>query len=125
MFQEKIKRNIAKIAKIDECLIEDTGKQLINSFYATDGSLTTIPEVMEETVLCNSYEAALKCESFNGETIRAISDVKVQHGQACMSIYLEQAVIIAGAQSSSVEILEFRFLSKSNKFKSILADGKT
>ncbi|CAG5104512.1 Oidioi.mRNA.OKI2018_I69.chr1.g1290.t1.cds [Oikopleura dioica] len=96
-----------KIAKIDECLIEDTGKRLINDFYAGTGSLITIPEVVEETVLCNSDSAALKCESFNGETIRAISDVKVQHKRACMSLYHGQAAIIAGYQSSSVEILEF------------------
>ncbi|CAG5104514.1 Oidioi.mRNA.OKI2018_I69.chr1.g1292.t1.cds [Oikopleura dioica] len=97
-----------KVARIEECAIEDTGKRLINNFYGIEGSLVTLPEIVEETILCNSYSTtALKCESFNGEATKAMSDVQVQHQQGCMSLYLGQAVIIAGYHSDSVEFLEF------------------
>ena len=92
-------------------MIEDTGKRLINYFYASYGSLVTIKGNVEETILCNSWHAPLKCDSFNGETIRTTSDLKIQHQYGCMSLYFGQPVIIAGVQSNTVETLELRFFS--------------
>jgi hypothetical protein len=103
-----------KIAKINDCRIEDTGIKLITNFDAAYGSLVTLKENSEKIILCNGYSDPLKCESFDGSEPVAIAETKAQHQSACMAISEQgRPTIIAGGLSSSVEILEIRlFQSK-------------
>jgi len=98
-----------KIAKINDCRIEDTGKKLIRNFYGNQGSLVTLKENSEKIILSNGYND-FKCESFDGSGTVAIAETKSWHNFACMSINEQgRPTIIAGFNSglsSSVEILE-------------------
>ncbi|CAG5109546.1 Oidioi.mRNA.OKI2018_I69.chr2.g4066.t1.cds [Oikopleura dioica] len=96
-----------KIAKITNCAIKEIGKRLTYSFVSTAGSLVTLEEVVEETILCNANEDPLKCESFDGQFLRQVSNTKIQHNSGCMARYHGQALIIGGQQTNTVEILEF------------------
>ncbi|CBY10654.1 unnamed protein product [Oikopleura dioica] len=113
-----------KIVKIEQCAIDDTGKRLISTFYSYLGSLVTLKENSEKIILCNSYYDKLKCESFDGSTTVAIAETKEQHAYACMSINEQgRATIIAGQETSSVEILETRFFIKIFKILIIIFSG--
>ena len=102
-----------KIAKINDCRIEDTGIKLITNFHAAYGSLVTLKENSEKIILCNGYSEPLKCESFDGSEPVAIAETKAKHQSACMAINEQgRPTIIAGGLSSSVEILEIRFFIK-------------
>ena len=95
---------------MEACEFEDTGKRLLSNFYSYRGSLVTLKESSEKIILCNGYSDPLKCESFDGDGIVAIAETKVQHQFACMSINEQgRPTIIAGRESSSVEILETRY----------------
>jgi len=97
-----------EIGKLEACEFEDTGKRLLSNFYSSDGSLVTLKESSEKIILCNGYDDT-KCESFDGDGTVAIAETKVQHKFACMSINEQgRPTIMAGYQSSSVEILETR-----------------
>jgi len=99
---------------MDGCIFEDTGKRLLSSFYSHRGSLVTLKESSEKIILCNGYFDS-KCESFDGDETVAIAETNVQHKYACMSINEQgRPTIIAGDESSSVEILETR--STNTKF---------
>jgi len=92
---------------MEACAFEDTGKRLLSSFYSGQGSLATLKESSEKIILCNGRDT--KCESFDGDETVAIAETNVQHNDACMSINEQgRPTIIAGVESSSVEILETR-----------------
>jgi len=93
---------------MEDCVFEDTGKRLVSYFYSNYGSLATLKESSEKIILCNGYSDS-KCESFDGDETVAIAETNVKHGYACMSINEQgRPTIIAGSESSSVEILETR-----------------
>ena len=92
---------------MDECEFVDTGKPLLTNFESIYGSLVTLKESSEKIILCNGYSDPLKCESFDGDRTVAIAETKVQHKYACMSLNERgRPILIAGRESSSVEILE-------------------
>jgi hypothetical protein len=94
-----------KIAKINDCRIEDTGKKLITSFKGYRGSSVTLKE---KIILCNGVDS--KCESFDGSSTVPIAETQNGHDRGCMAINEQgRPTIIAGYRSSSVEILETRF----------------
>ncbi|CAG5103778.1 Oidioi.mRNA.OKI2018_I69.chr1.g931.t1.cds [Oikopleura dioica] len=93
-----------KIGRIDGCDLVDTGKRLINNFYSYYGALVTVPEVHEETILCEGYNGK-SCESFDGSVSLAISETKEQHQYSCMALYENQALIIAGSYTNGTEVL--------------------
>jgi len=90
-----------KIAKINDCRIEDTGKKLITSFKGYRGSSVTLKE---KIILCNGVDS--KCESFDGSSTVPIAETQNGHDRGCMAIKQGRPTIIAGYRSSSVEILE-------------------
>lgn len=96
-----------KIAQINGCDLVDTGKRLINDFTSVHGALVTVPEVHEETILCEGNNGK-SCESFDGTTSLAISETKEQHRFSCMALYNFQAFVIAGDLTSGTEVLSFR-----------------
>ena len=107
---------------MEACAFEDTGKRLLSPFYSYDGSLATLKESSEKIILCNGFSNT-KCESFDGDETVAIAETNVQHDYACMSINEQgRPTIIAGDQSSSVEILETR--STNTKFLQIKTSFK-
>ncbi|CAG5104884.1 Oidioi.mRNA.OKI2018_I69.chr1.g1636.t1.cds [Oikopleura dioica] len=96
-------QDLKKIGRVDGCNLRDTGKRLINDFYSNDGALVTVPEVHEETILCDGFSAK-SCESFDGTTSLAISEMKEMHQSSCMALYNFKAIIIAG-YTNGVEVL--------------------
>ncbi|CAG5078114.1 Oidioi.mRNA.OKI2018_I69.PAR.g8904.t1.cds [Oikopleura dioica] len=98
-------QNRYKIGKISGCELIDTGKRLINSFGTDYGATVTIPEVKDEVVICAGASSADKCEGFDGETSFSLSNLMVKHEFACMATYQTQAVIVAGGNTNTVELL--------------------
>ena len=96
-----------KIGKLESCEIVDTGKRLLQTFYAFHGSLVTVPEVHDEIVICKGLSSAL-CETFDGETSKQIASTEAVHDYACMALFRNQATIVAGSETASVETLAVR-----------------
>jgi len=92
-----------KIAYIDNCEIIDTGMRLLGEYGSESGSLVTLPEVESEVILCIGFDTP--CESFDGSVSRSIAPTKVSHRDACMALYEDQALIIAGEDTATVELL--------------------
>ncbi|CAG5104187.1 Oidioi.mRNA.OKI2018_I69.chr1.g1135.t1.cds [Oikopleura dioica] len=95
-----------KIAKLIGCTIQDSEKQLLQSFNGVDGSLVTITSGTDSVILCRGSSA--HCESFDGESSRAISSTQINHRYACMAEYENVPIIIGGLSPSltnKVEIL--------------------
>ena len=92
---------------MESCEIVDTGKRLLQYFYETRGSLVTVPEVHDEIVICKGNTAAL-CETFDGETSKQIASTEAVHDFACMALFKNQATIVAGDSTATVETLAFR-----------------
>ena len=66
----------------------------------------TLPEVENEVILCRGESTA--CESFDGTSSRSLPATNVAHKSACMAIYDNQALIVAGSETDTVEILSVR-----------------
>ena len=102
---EKIFLNF-KIGKLESCEIVDTSKRLLETFYATYGSIVTVPEVQERILICRGESA--DCETFDGEISVQSTSTKTTHKYACMALYRNQATIIAGDATATVETLASR-----------------
>ena len=96
-----------KIGKLESCEIFDTGKRLLQIFYSVNGATVTVPELHDEVVICRGESVA--CETFDGEVSVQIASTKKAHKYACMSLVNNQATIIAGLETATVETLAFRF----------------
>ncbi|CAG5105170.1 Oidioi.mRNA.OKI2018_I69.chr1.g1897.t1.cds [Oikopleura dioica] len=95
-----------KIGKLKECEIIDTRKRLVNgqTVYSQYASIITVPEVRDEVVICRGSSSA--CQSFDGETAKAIASTAASHNYACMALYGGQPLIVAGSATNTVESLE-------------------
>ena len=96
-----------KIGKLESCEIFDTGKRLLQTFYSDYGSAVTVSELHDEIVICKGDTAA--CETFDGEVSVQIQSTKTAHRYACMALVNNQATIIAGYETATVETLAVRF----------------
>ncbi len=85
------------------CEIIELSNTLLNQVRSDYSSLVTVPETEEEVVICSGYDST--CESFDGSNSISLSNTKVKHDFACMALYDNQATIIAGQQTNSVEEL--------------------
>jgi hypothetical protein len=88
---------------LESCEIVDTGKQLLQYFYSTYGSIVT---VHDEIVICKGDSA--DCESFDGEISVQIANTKTIHKYACMALFKNEATIVAGQETATVETLSAR-----------------
>jgi len=102
----------------------DTGKRLINTFYSYYGSTVTVPEVHDEVVLCRGQSDSTDCETFDGEVSIQIASTKTGHNYACMALFRNQATIIAGSTSASVETLAVSGWTQEPNHPSGLTNGK-
>ena len=105
----RIRKNLFlkfQIGKLESCEIVDSGKRLLTSFSATSGSVVTVPEVHDEIVICRGGSAA--CETFDGRISVQIMSTKTSHQHACMALFKNQATIIAGEATATVETLAVR-----------------
>ena len=113
---------------MESCEIVDTRKRLLQVFYSYEGSIVTVPELHDEIVICQGYPYSGQdgsCETFDGENSVQISNTKAEHNHACMALVNNQATIIAGTSTATVETLAFRYFYNSMKktLIKIKADG--
>ena len=66
----------------------------------------TVPELHDEIVICRGESAA--CETFDGVTSKQIASTETAHKYACMALVNNQATIISGYATATVETLAFR-----------------
>ena len=85
---------------MESCEIVDTGKRLLETFYSTYGSTVT---VHDEIVICKGDSAA--CEVFDGDISVQIASTKTIHKYACMALFRNEATIVAGQETATVETL--------------------
>ena len=95
-----------QIAKIESCEVVDTGKRLLQTYISYYGSTVTVPELHDEVIICRGDSAA--CETFDGAISKQIASTETAHIHTCMALVNNQATIIAGYETATVETLAFR-----------------